>query len=79
MPMTAFCARRNLAAETIFMAEVICCVELTEAMRVRTSLRLAIHAMFSGYGLLVIENLLNLLVIVNRFSHLYLLPKTSDL
>jgi hypothetical protein len=35
-------ARRNFAAETIFMALVIFCVFLTLAMRLRISLRLAI-------------------------------------
>src|SRR5262245_46046050 len=36
------CARRSLAAETIFMALVICCVFLTERMRRRISMRLGI-------------------------------------
>src|SRR5437588_3000191 len=34
------CARRSLAAETIFMALVICCVFLTERMRRRMSIKL---------------------------------------
>src|SRR6187402_239086 len=38
----ALVARFNLAAETIFMALVICCVELTEAIRFLTSFKLAI-------------------------------------
>src|SRR5262245_20556243 len=38
--MTRSCARRSLAAETIFMALVICCVFLTERMRRRMSIRL---------------------------------------
>src|SRR5579864_8595792 len=38
--MTRSCARRSLAAETIFMALVICCVFLTERMRRRISMRL---------------------------------------
>ena len=31
------CARRSFAAATIFMARVICCVFLTDAMRLRMS------------------------------------------
>ena len=38
--MTRSCARRSFAAETIFMALVICCVFLTERMRRRKSIRL---------------------------------------
>src|SRR3954466_15777416 len=38
--MTRSCARRSFAAETIFMALVICCVFLTERMRRRKSMRL---------------------------------------
>ena len=38
--ITRSCARRSLAAETIFMALVICCVFLTERMRRRMSIRL---------------------------------------
>lgn len=38
----AFCARLNFAADTIFIAEVICWVELTEPIRVLTSFRFAI-------------------------------------
>src|SRR5476651_1648872 len=38
----ALVARFNLAAETIFMALVICCVELTELIRFLTSFKLAI-------------------------------------
>src|SRR5690348_13564674 len=38
--ITRSCARRSLAAETIFMALVICCVFLTERMRRRISIRL---------------------------------------
>src|ERR1044072_7727827 len=36
------CARRSLAAETIFMAFVICCVFLTDLMRRRMSNKFAI-------------------------------------
>src|SRR5947207_7471998 len=45
--MTRSCARRSLAAETIFMALVICCVFLTERMRRRISIRLGM----GGFGL----------------------------
>jgi hypothetical protein len=38
----ALVARFNLAAETIFMALVICCVELTDAILFLTSFKLAI-------------------------------------
>ena len=37
------CARRSFAAETIFMALVICCVFLTERTRRRMSIRLGIY------------------------------------
>src|SRR5580658_9022144 len=40
--MTRSCARRSFAAETIFMALVICSVFLTERMRRRRSMRLGI-------------------------------------
>src|SRR5687768_11059886 len=40
--ITRSCARRSLAAETIFMALVICCVFLTERMRRRISIKLGI-------------------------------------
>ena len=40
--ITRSCARRSFAAETIFMALVICCVFLTERMRRRMSIRLGI-------------------------------------
>src|SRR5882762_10216904 len=40
--MVRSCARRNFAAETIFMALVICCVFMTERMRRRISIRLGI-------------------------------------
>src|SRR5439155_16738930 len=40
--MVRSCARRSFAAETIFMALVICCVFLTERMRRRISIRLGI-------------------------------------
>src|SRR5262249_5643433 len=40
--ITRSCARRSFAAETIFMALVICCVFLTERMRRRISIRLGI-------------------------------------
>jgi len=38
----ASCALRNLAALTIFIALVICCVEITEAILILTSLSPAI-------------------------------------
>src|SRR5712671_741224 len=38
----ASCALRNLAALTIFIAFVICWVEITDAIRIRTSFKLAI-------------------------------------
>jgi hypothetical protein len=38
------CARRSFAAATIFMAEVIFCVDLTLLMRTRSDLRLAMRA-----------------------------------
>src|SRR5450759_2800254 len=38
--MVRSCARRSFAAETIFMALVICCVFLTERMRRRISIKL---------------------------------------
>ena len=41
----AFCARLSLEAETIFMALVICLVDFTEAILVRTSFKLAINYM----------------------------------
>src|ERR1700683_1728429 len=47
--MTRSCARRSLAAETIFMALVICCVFFTERMRRRISIKLGMH----GYRLLI--------------------------
>src|SRR5690625_1546031 len=37
------CERRNLAAATIFMARVRCCVFLTELIRLRMSRRLAME------------------------------------
>src|SRR6478672_5633611 len=40
--MVRSCARRSFAAETIFMALVICCVFLTERMRRRMSIKLGI-------------------------------------
>src|ERR1039458_5222987 len=46
--MTRSCARRSLAAETIFMALVICCVFLTERMRRRMSIRLGMRR-FRGF------------------------------
>src|SRR5580700_6870154 len=45
--ITRSCARRSLAAETIFMALVICCVFFTERMRRRISIRLGMR----GYRL----------------------------
>src|SRR5689334_23200156 len=41
--MVRSCARRNFAAETIFMALVICCVFFTERMRRRMSIRLGMR------------------------------------
>src|SRR5215469_4619120 len=55
--MTRSCARRSLAAETIFMALVICCVFLTERMRRRISIRLGM----CGCRLLRLEARLELL------------------
>ena len=43
--MIAFCALLSLEAETIFMALVICLVDLTEAILVRTSFKFAINYM----------------------------------
>src|SRR5579859_7338830 len=40
--MTRSCARRSFAAETIFIALVICCVLRTDRMRRRMSIRLGI-------------------------------------
>ena len=45
--ITRSCARRSLAAETIFMALVICCVFFTERMRRRMSIKLGMR----GYRL----------------------------
>src|SRR5438270_8772332 len=42
--MTRSCARRSFAAETIFMALVICCVLRTDRIRRRMSIRLGIAA-----------------------------------
>src|ERR1017187_3650421 len=41
--MVRSCARRRFAAETIFMALVICCVFLTERMRRRISIKLGMR------------------------------------
>src|SRR6267143_925647 len=41
--ITRSCARLSLAAETIFMALVICCVFLTDLIRRRMSRRLGIE------------------------------------
>src|ERR1035437_4985632 len=41
--MVRSCARRSFAAETIFMALVICCVFLTERMRRRISIKLGMR------------------------------------
>jgi hypothetical protein len=40
--VTAFCALRNLAAETIFIADVICIVDEMEVILLRISFKLAI-------------------------------------
>ena len=49
--MTRSCARRSFAADTIFMALVICCVFLTERIRRRRSIRFGMLA--RGGSLLV--------------------------
>src|SRR5215831_8047174 len=59
--MTRSCARRNLAAETIFMALVICCVFLTDRMRRRMSIRLGMRALGSAGAALPYEAALELL------------------
>jgi hypothetical protein len=41
------CARRSFDAATIFMAEVIFCVDLTLLMRVRSAFRLGIGSSLS--------------------------------
>src|SRR5579864_2270867 len=41
--ITRSCARRSFAAETIFMALVICCVFFTDRMRRRMSIRLGMR------------------------------------
>src|SRR5437764_4525208 len=48
--MTRSCARRSFAAETIFMAFVICCVFFTERMRRRMSIRLGMALSGRGGG-----------------------------
>ena len=57
-------ARRSLAAETIFMALVICCVFLTERIRRRMSIRLGIHPYFgcSAFGCSATKRALNSLI-----------------
>src|SRR5271168_1291367 len=45
---TRSCARRSFAAETTFMALVICCVFLTERIRRRISIKLGIVYARSG-------------------------------
>src|SRR5580700_1763725 len=55
--ITRSCARRSLAAETIFMALVICCVFLTERMRRRISIKLGMR----GYRLILYKASLELL------------------
>src|SRR4030088_2363249 len=47
--ITRSCARRSLAAETIFMALVICCVFLTDRIRRRMSIKLGMVYMPSGH------------------------------
>ena len=49
--ITRSCARRSLAAETIFMALVICCVFFTERMRRRMSIRLGMGLARGAGGL----------------------------
>ena len=48
--MMAFCARLSLAADTIFIALVIFCVDSTEAILIRISFKLAI-SYYSSYFL----------------------------
>ena len=50
--MARSCARRSLAAETIFMALVICCMFLTLRMRRRMSIKLGMLLRFSQRALL---------------------------
>src|ERR1700716_3728824 len=47
--ITRSCARRSLAAETIFMAFVICCVFFTDRIRRRMSIKLGMVYMPSGH------------------------------
>src|SRR6185312_86949 len=63
------CARRSLAAETIFMALVICCMFLTLRMRRRMSIRLGMQLGFRRGGLGGRETLLELLD--QRFNLLF--------
>src|ERR1700754_4763610 len=53
------CARRSLAAETIFMALVICCVFLTERMRRRMSIKLGIAVFRDEAGLELLQHRLD--------------------
>src|SRR5579859_6555866 len=76
--MTRSCARRSLAAETIFMALVICCVLRTDRMRRRMSIKLGMDC----YGLLFLggKALFELLdgvlqVGTQRFIERFLFPK----
>src|SRR5688572_8551885 len=51
-------ARRSLAAATSFMARVIFCVDLTDAIRMRTALSEGMGALYPGSGLHVGRELL---------------------
>ena len=51
--ITRSCARRSLAAETIFMAFVICCVFFTDRIRRRMSIKLGMVYMPSGHCRLI--------------------------
>src|SRR5438132_4505528 len=61
---TRSCARRSLAAETVFIAFVSCCVFLTERMRRRISNRLGITLCGAAFPALEL-----FLVVVDGFLH----------
>src|SRR6266567_2939137 len=80
--MTRSCARRSLAAETIFMALVICCVFLTERMRRRISIRLGMRSRWKlrhEPRLEFVEHRYHLLaqVVVQHFLGGYLVPQRA--
>src|SRR5579864_7119694 len=58
--ITRSCARRSFAAETIFMALVICCVFLTERMRRRMSIRLGMSQLRNEAGFDLLDDRLDL-------------------